>query len=559
MSRRFLVKSCAWAMVVATAMSAAAPSAKTVRSRICVVAVHDSGLFTMCPPAGLIKDWRYPGRTQSLEMIRNPNGPRLAVPQHLIQLDRPALDRSRAGWWDIIGKTPGSCPSGKIDLDLKKGLESQFSQRTDYQLVDTPGQADLVFLAEGIYADAYAGFVGVQSGRYRSTGHRMLALVMAAVVPADAYLRDPADSELILENELWEGAEAWTSDPPGIDRQPAAEAASLSQLAGQFIDRKYPSGSFPRLCAPGVLVPLVDGQGMPRQRAALEKGSGGQPTLAPDDRNVPTRDNIIRVSVSLVTVPTVVSDAAGSHVPELSTQDFHVFENDVEQKIDRVIPEVTPFNVVLMLDTSGSTIFEHSEIQNAALAFVEALRPEDRVMVVSFDSYIYLDSGFTGDRPALRRAILRADTGAGTRLYDALDLVLTECLKPIQGRKAIVLFTDGIDSQSWLAPFGAYQDKVEESDALVYAVQYDSAPTSFAARYLKGLSENSGGRLFSAASIANLREAFSGIADELQHQYTICYYPSNQANDSAFRRIRVTVDRPGTRIRARAGYRIAAR
>lgn len=512
----------------------------------------------MCPSGALIKDWRYPGRTQSMEIIRNADGPRLAVPQHLIQLDRPVLDRSRGGWWNIIGTTPGSCPSGKIDLDLKTGIEKEFSNRNDYLLVDSAEHADLVFLAEGIYADRFSGFVGAQPGRYRSSGSPMLALVMAIVIPAGVYTRAPADSELLLEARLWEGSEAWKSDPPGIDRQPASEPASLEQLVGQFIDRKDREPAFPPLCAPRILVSAVDGQGMPRPKPSLNNREEGT-SISPQNFSGATKsDNVIRVSVSLVTVPTIVSDAAGGHVPDLSMKDFHVFENGIEQKIDRVIPEITQFNVVLMLDTSGSTIFKHTEIQNAALAFVEALRPEDRVMVVSFDSYIYLDSVFTGDRAALRRAILRTDTGAGTRLYDALDLVLTECLSRIQGRKAIVLFTDGIDSQSWLARFGNYQRQVEESDALVYAVQYDATAGSFASQYLKRLSENSGGRLFIASSTTNLAEAFAGIADELQHQYTICYYPAGESLDSAFRQIRVTVDRPGTKIRARTGYRIAA-
>ena len=134
---------------------------------------------------------------------------------------------------------------------------------------------------------------------------------------------------------------------------------------------------------------------------------------------------------------------------------------------------------------------------------------------------------------------------------------MTECLKRVVGRKAIVLFTDGVDSQSWLAPLGEYHAKVEESDALVYGVQFNTMAATSPSRYLKELSENSGGRLFLASSTATLPAAFTGIADELRHQYTICYYPSNQGENSSFRRIRVTVDRPGTKVRARTGYRIA--
>jgi hypothetical protein len=122
-----------------------------------------------------------------------------------------------------------------------------------------------------------------------------------------------------------------------------------------------------------------------------------------------------------------------------------------------------------------------------------------------------------------------------------------------------VLFTDGVDTQSWLARLGNHQEKVMESDALVYVVQYDAMFASFASKYLNGLSEISGGRLFIASTISALTGAFANISDELQHQYTICYYPSSQTSDPPIREIRVTVDRPGTKIRARAGYRVAAR
>jgi VWFA-related protein len=543
----------AWIVLLLTAQSSNSGNAG-----ICVVAVRDSGLFTMCPSSSLVKKWGYLGRTQSLEIIQNPDGPRLALPRHLIQLDRPVLDRSRSGWWQIIGNGPGLCPSGLINLDLKKEIEAEFSLRDDYRLVDSPEKADLIFLAEGIYADLYSGFIGVQSGRSRSSGNPVLAAVMAIVVPAAVYIRAPADSELLLEARLWEGAEAWKSNPPGLDRQPASEPASCMQLVRQFLNRKDQKSKFPALCTPRIPVPAVDGLGTPRTRPELMGRAGGPQGASQNTPGASTASGVFKVNVSLVAVPTLVSDAAGRYIPDLSARDFHVFEDGVEQRIDRVIPEVTPFHVALMLDTSGSTIFNHSDIQNAALAFVETLRPEDSVMVLSFDSYIYLDAAFTRDRAALRRAILRTDTGAGTRLYDALDVVITESLSRVEGRKAIVLFTDGIDTHSWLARFGNYRNRVEESDALVYAVQYDVTAGAPASQYLKDLSENSGGRLFIASTISSLTGSFAGVSDELQHQYTICYYPSVQKSDAAFRRIHVTVDRPGAKIRARTGYRSIA-
>jgi VWFA-related protein len=550
------------AVIFLAALLAAAADSRptgTGATRVCVVAVRDSGLFTMCPSGQQIKRWGYPGRTPSLEIIQNPEGPRLGLPQHIIQVDRPVLDRSRAGWWEIVGNVPGSCPSGKIDLDLKKAIEQELGQQGGYVLVDSWDKADVVFLAEGLYADSSAGFIGAQVSRIRVPGIPLLAVVMAIAVPAGVYGYNPADGEILLEAKTWEGSVAWKSVPADIDRPPASAPASIQQLVRQFAKSETPAAAFPPLCAPWILAPAVDPLGVPRVKARPRTASDA--AIADPKTAVAAAQpaGVIRVSVDMVAVPAVVSDAGGKHVPDLTEKDFHVFENDVEQPIDRVIPEVTPFSVVLMLDTSGSTIFKHSEIQKAALAFLDALRPEERVMIVSFDANICLDAALTTDRAALRRAILRTDTGAGTRLYDALDIVLADCLGRIEGRKAIVLFTDGIDSQSRLARLGDYRSKVEESDAIVYAVQFDSLVVSPASAFLKGLADKSGGRLFLASTTTNLAGAFVEIADELKHQYTICYYPSSSSRDSALRQIRVSVDRPDVKVRARTGYRFPIR
>src|SRR6185436_10085190 len=104
--------------------------------------------------------------------------------------------------------------------------------------------------------------------------------------------------------------------------------------------------------------------------------------------------------------------------------------------------------VVLMLDTSPSTQFKQDEIQEAAISFIHQLRADDKVMVVSFSDDIKVLSELTSDRYRLERAVRRAQTSNGTRLYDAVDLVINRELSRIPGRKAIVLFTDGVDTTS---------------------------------------------------------------------------------------------------------------
>jgi Ca-activated chloride channel homolog len=297
----------------------------------------------------------------------------------------------------------------------------------------------------------------------------------------------------------------------------------------------------------------------------------------------------LKLNTALVNVPVIVTDRDGKYVPNLAAKHFEIYEDDVKQSIDNFKSTEVPFNVVLMLDTSGSTRFKIEEMQESALTFVEHLRPQDRVMIVSFDSQVYVDSEFTSDRRQLRKAILLTQTGGGTRLFDAVDLVLTERLEKINGRKAIVLFSDGVDTMSRLATPLSTIDLVEESDVLFYAVQYDtredvrrgfftmgggrggtiirsgipSSGTSEedyrrANRYLREVVDRSGARLYKADMLGDANQAFRNIAEELRHQYTLSYYPANDKRDGAYRRIRVVVNHPSITniaVRARKGYR----
>jgi VWFA-related protein len=191
-------------------------------------------------------------------------------------------------------------------------------------------------------------------------------------------------------------------------------------------------------------------QERPRLESRGKKGDDDQrPTPGqPQPQSQTDESGTIKIDTTLVTIPVSVLDRDGKYVPNLSKRDFQIYEDGVQQEIaDFSLVEV-PFNVVLLLDTSRSTVFRLEDIQHAAVAFVEQLRPQDRVMVVSFDDKIYIDSEFTSDRARLRRAIYGTRTGGGTKLYDAVDLVITERLNRMDGRKAIVLFTDGVDTTS---------------------------------------------------------------------------------------------------------------
>ena len=184
--------------------------------------------------------------------------------------------------------------------------------------------------------------------------------------------------------------------------------------------------------------------------------------------------DVIRVDTTLITLPVSVTDRNGRYIPNLTKEDFRLWENGVEQQVAFFASVDKPFSLVLMIDTSGSTRFRIEDIQDAAITFVNQLRPDDQVMVVSFDDDVRILSEFTSDRGRLRDAIRRTQTGEGTRLYDAVDLVIHQRLNRVSGRKAVVLFTDGVDTTSRHA---SYEDNIrdaEEVDALIYPVQYDT-------------------------------------------------------------------------------------
>jgi VWFA-related protein len=318
-----------------------------------------------------------------------------------------------------------------------------------------------------------------------------------------------------------------------------------------------------------------------------------------------SEDEVVRVNTALVTIPVSVLDRDGRFIPALRKEDFRIFEDGTEQQVAYFAATEEPFTVALVIDTSGSTRFKLEDIQDAAIAFLDQLRPADKVIVVSFDDSVRVLSEATSDRRMLRDAIRRTHPGGGTRLYDAVDLVIQQQLSRAHGRKAVVLFTDGVDTTSRTASFESTLAEAEELDALIYPIQYDTydggggggggswpgspggggvlgkiagvilsgggvkigggggggggAGTSRddyrrGSAYLRQLSEATGGRQYNAVDIRYLEDAFTNIAEELRRQYSLGYYPARQSQASERRQIRVRVKRPNLVVRARDSY-----
>ncbi len=316
----------------------------------------------------------------------------------------------------------------------------------------------------------------------------------------------------------------------------------------------------------------------------------GDPSTGTSDRTNKTRskatpatapaasdgDDVVKVETSLITIPVSVFDRHGLYIANLRKEDFRIFEDGKEQQIEYFGTSEKPFTVVLLLDTSPSTEYEIDDIRAGAIAFVDQLKPQDKVMVIEFDGKVHVLTEATNDRAAIYKAIKRADFGDGTSLYDAVSFSLSKRLNAVIGRKAIVLFTDGVDTRSSKSNYDTTLALAEESDSLIFPIYYNTlAKTSADAigvfgppppgttareyavgkRYLEELAGYTGGRVFRPeATPGGLTAAFEGIAEELRRQYSIGYIPSEDGKPGQRKQIKVRVNRPNLVLRARDSY-----
>jgi Ca-activated chloride channel family protein len=320
------------------------------------------------------------------------------------------------------------------------------------------------------------------------------------------------------------------------------------------------------------------------------------------DRKAQTKeqdDYTLQVDVNLVNINVAVTTSSGNYLADLKKENFRIFEDKVEQQITNFSPVDAPFAVALVLDTSGSTEGKLARIQDEAIAFVKQLHPDDEVMVISFDDEVHLETDFTRNRNAIERAVKRTRTGQATQLYEAVYLALEEKLRKRRERKAMVLFTDGVDTASPTSSAKETIEKAKEADALIYSIFFDTRndmrrmsrgpypsgqsnprfpvpgrvpvdPRSPRQRdnedwqiemesqrgrsYLHDLAEATGGTLFDAQGVDSLGNAFAKIAHELRSLYSLGYISSNKKKDGKFRKILVKVDQPNTVVKAKKGY-----
>ncbi len=272
-------------------------------------------------------------------------------------------------------------------------------------------------------------------------------------------------------------------------------------------------------------------------------------------------DDVVRVNTDLVVLNVTVTDKAGQYVKALKASDFKVYEDGVEVKSDMMANfsvQESPYAAVVLLDSSGSMEARFSLARSAAIRFLDGLRQEDVAAVYRFDSKVERVQEFSGGRDLAPIAYAIRAKGM-TTLNDAIVEAAKTLSDRPEARKAIVVLSDGMDTFS-----KASGDKAVESalavGASIYAVDMSSIEVGGSGKResalsLKGFAEKTGGRFVATPGGPALRDAFTGIADELGHQYTISYHPLNKKRDGKWRTLEVKVQREDLVVRTRKGYR----
>ncbi len=279
---------------------------------------------------------------------------------------------------------------------------------------------------------------------------------------------------------------------------------------------------------------------------------------------------VTAVAPQLMRVNASVTDRNGRAIPGMRDADFSVYEDGSERKIVNVSPLSEPFNLVLLLDVSGSVEERIDFIRKAARDFLRTASHQDRISIISFHDDIRIISDFTTDRALLSKKLDELDAGGATALYDALGYTLVDTLKPLRGeRTAVVIMSDGDDNKSFV-PFPAILEATIESGALVYPlyvpsglIPESSVPqpsitidpmrtkyltiTTRAAEEGAKLAQVSGGVFYSIKRLDDLQKAYDDIVSQMRTAYTITY--NSNANGAGHRRVRVHANREGASVR----------
>ena len=265
----------------------------------------------------------------------------------------------------------------------------------------------------------------------------------------------------------------------------------------------------------------------------------------------------------IVSLFVTVADVTRRLVPGLTQEDFEVFDNEKPQTIVFFQNEIQPITVVVMLDTSGSMTLTLDLLRQAAEQFLIRLLPADKGRVGAFNDKIQFSSRFTNDRDQLVSDVKGLDYGNGTRLWDAVGASIDE-LKGIEGRRVILVFTDGDDTSSKIG-LGTVIERARADEVMIYAIglesHYIGGPNGQMVHTkpdsgLRKIADETGGGYFELKKSSELASTFTKVAQELHSQYVIGFAPTQL--DNRVHKLAVKTKQPGMTARARRSYVAAA-
>jgi len=281
---------------------------------------------------------------------------------------------------------------------------------------------------------------------------------------------------------------------------------------------------------------------------------------------IKTETNLVNLNVS------VFNSKLKMFVGSLTKEDFHVLENDQEQTISYFASTHVPFDLVLLIDLSGSTEDKRDLIKKSTLRFIQAARPTDRLAIVTFSDSVNIVSPLTLDRAQLMARAMTMEGAGGSRVWDAVKYVLNNVIgeKSLERRRAVVLMTDGLDGGLMrFAPalgstvtFADLLEQVRQSDTLIVPIHLDTDDSSFmkdafenAQRTLDLLAQESGGFYYRARKLSDLNGVYEQVINDLGNVYSLGYKPTNDARDGSWRWVNVSIaNRPELVARTRPGY-----
>ena len=263
------------------------------------------------------------------------------------------------------------------------------------------------------------------------------------------------------------------------------------------------------------------------------------------------REPVFRADTNLVVIPVAVTDPLNRFVLGLQKEDFHIFEDGVEQNVAHFAGEDAPLSVGMVFDESGSMDYKLRTSREAAIQFLRALNRDDEAFLVEFGDLAKVSVGFTARTDEIQSVLKNARPAGLTAMLDAIDTGLREMKKAKNPRKAIVIVSDGGDNHSQYTA-AEIESLVREADVQIYAMGVFDPMLSFGLtpeeksgpRLLSEIATQTGGRAFAAAIPSDLSSVAARIAVELRNQYVLAYYPKNQGKDGKYRKVEVKLSQP---------------